>query len=113
MKKFYLFASMLALCAGTAAMLPSARPSASSFVGGNRADKSSFGGDSNRGNSGAYRDGLYLGRFAAERGRPRHVVSGRWATTDNRALFAAGYEQGYGDSVVTRAVTVHGEGKSE
>lgn len=113
MKRFYLFASMLALCAGTAAMLPGARLSASSFAGGNRAGKSSFGGDSSRHNSGAYRDGLYLGRFTAERGRPRHVVSGRWATPDNRALFAAGYEQGYGESVATRAVAVHGEGNSE
>ncbi len=113
MKRFYLFASMLALFAGTAARLPGARPSASSFAGGNSADKNSFGGDRSRHNSGAYRDGLYLGRFTAERGRPRHVVSGRWATTDNRALFAAGYEQGYGESVATRAVAVRGEGNSE
>jgi hypothetical protein len=113
MKKLYLFASLLALCAGTAAMLPGARPSASLFVGGNSADKSSFGGDSSRHDSGAYRDGLYLGRFTAERGSPRHVVSGRWATTDNRALFAAGYEQGYGESAATRALAALGEGNSE
>jgi hypothetical protein len=112
MKKFYLFASMLAMCAGTAAMLPGARPNASPFGGGNSADKNSFGGDSSRHNSGAYRDGLYLGRFTAERGRPRNVVSGRWATTDNRALFAAGYERGYGESVATRAAA-HGEGSNE
>lgn len=111
MKKFYLFASTLALCAGTAAMLPSARPTAS-LVGGNSAGKSSFGGGSSRHYSGAYRDGLYLGRFTAERGRPRQVVSGRWATADNRALFAAGYEQGYGESVAARAAA-HGEGSNE
>jgi hypothetical protein len=110
MKKFYLLASMLLLVAATAATLPDGRVAPSSSLGPNNLSGDSMAGDLSRLNSGAFRDGLFLGRFTAERGRPRRVVSGRWATADNRALFAAGYEQGYGEFI--RAAIAEGE-KSE
>jgi hypothetical protein len=100
MKKLSLCAAALSLCVGTAAMLPSGRFNTSSSTG-----ESSLGEDilSNQHRSGAFRDGLYLGRLAAERGQPHHVARGRWATADNRALFAAGYEQGYHQVAPTAA----------
>jgi hypothetical protein len=98
MKKLYLCAAALALCVGTAATLPGGRLKISSS-----ATENSVGGDSNRHRSGAFRDGLYLGRLAAERGQPRHVASGRWATEDNRTLFTVGYEQGYDEAATSAA----------
>jgi len=103
MKKIYLCAAALALCLGTAAMLSSAQIDGSLLDGGSRSDA-----EINRLTSGAYRDGLYLGRLTAERGSPRHVASGRWATADNRELFTAGYEQGYQDSAPSAANTADG-----
>jgi hypothetical protein len=97
MKKLYLLVSILAVGAGAAARLPSARVTAS-IVG----NENNLKNDRVWRNSGAFRDGLYLGKFTAEQGGARRVVSGRWATADNRALFAAGYEQGYGEIVAGR-----------
>jgi hypothetical protein len=48
--------------------------------------------------NGAYRDGLYVGRFAAESGRPERPQIGRWSTVSDRASFAAGYTSGYHES---------------
>ena len=53
--------------------------------------------------SGAYRDGLYLGRLAAQHGSNRHVPTGRWSTVADRTAFHRGYEEGY-NTVVSRAV---------
>jgi len=106
MTKLSLCAAALALCLGTAAMLPSGRLNTSPSAGENSFDKDIF----LNHHSGAFRDGLYLGRLAAERGQPRHVASGRWSTTDNRALFAAGYEQGYHEvSAATTAANAERE----
>jgi hypothetical protein len=89
MKKLYLCAAALALCVGTAATLPSGRLKTSSSPG------ESSDGNLNHHRSGAFRDGLYLGRLAAERGQPRHVASGRWSATEDRTLFTMGYDHGY------------------
>jgi hypothetical protein len=91
MKQFYLCAAALALWLGTAATLPSGRLKPSSSPG------ESSGGELNHHRSGAFRDGLYLGRLAAERGHPRHVATGRWSTTEDRALFTMGYDHGHGE----------------
>ena len=45
--------------------------------------------------SAAYRDGLYLGKRAAERGDSVHVATGRWARESDRVLFASGYDQAF------------------
>jgi hypothetical protein len=46
--------------------------------------------------SAAYRDGLYLGKMAAERGDAAHVATARWSSDTDRVQFAAGYEQAFG-----------------
>jgi hypothetical protein len=46
---------------------------------------------------GAFRDGLYLGKLAAENGEPRRLALGRWSTEQDRAMFAAGYRRGYSE----------------
>lgn len=59
--------------------------------------------DAQRHASAAFRDGLYLGRRTAEEGGPIRVASGRWGTDRDRALFAAGYRQGYHEFLASRA----------
>ena len=44
---------------------------------------------------GAFRDGLYLGRLAAEDGRLQSPPIGRWSSERDRAMFAAGWSRGY------------------
>jgi hypothetical protein len=41
----------------------------------------------------AYRDGLYVGKLAAQRDEQRLAPVGRWATQTDRDAFLAGYEQ--------------------
>jgi hypothetical protein len=53
--------------------------------------------------NGAFRDGLYLGKRAAEGGDQYRIAVGRWSRTDDRANFASGYDQGYKGQVVLRA----------
>jgi hypothetical protein len=48
--------------------------------------------------SAAFRDGLHLGKFAAERGKSAHVAVSRWAGDSDRTLFASGYQLAYGES---------------
>lgn len=47
---------------------------------------------------GAFRDGLYLGKLAGERGVESHAPIGRWARAEDRASFKAGYQRGYNES---------------
>jgi hypothetical protein len=50
---------------------------------------------------GAFRDGLYLGRLAAEDGQPMRAAIGRWSTEKDRSMFTAGYRRGYSDSATS------------
>jgi hypothetical protein len=43
----------------------------------------------------AFRDGLYQAKLALQRGSSAHVATGRWRSGEDRASFAAGYQQGY------------------
>jgi hypothetical protein len=52
---------------------------------------------------GAFRDGLYLGRLASERGFQPTIATARWATAEDRASFTAGYQRGYNESLASRA----------
>ena len=52
----------------------------------------------------AYRDGLYVGKLAAEQGRDSHIASGRWSQANDRAAFAAGYEEAYKMQLANRMV---------
>ena len=57
---------------------------------------------------GAFRDGLYLGRLAAQNGSERHVSVGRWATLQDRSSFSAGYQQGYSEFLASRVAVTTG-----
>jgi hypothetical protein len=46
---------------------------------------------------GAFRDGLYLGKLAAQSGAASHPAIGRWSREQDRSSFVAGYRQGYRD----------------
>lgn len=48
---------------------------------------------------GAFRDGLYLGKLAAQRGQSLRPAIGRWSTEHDRSAFTAGYLHGYNDTV--------------
>jgi hypothetical protein len=52
---------------------------------------------------GAFRDGLYLGRLAAEGGSEPPVAIGRWATAEDRSSFTAGYHRGYSELLASRS----------
>ena len=47
--------------------------------------------------NGAFRDGLYTGRFAAELERPGAAPIDRWSREQDRESFAAGYLRGYSE----------------
>ncbi len=94
MKRLSWFASVIALALGmgTASMLHGDRPVTA---------KDNVAQTTN----GAFRDGLYLGRLAAERGIAPRVARGRWATAEDRASFTAGYERGYKELLASRAIS--------
>ncbi len=96
MDKLFTLALAIAVCLGTTALLAnsghSARPGQTS--------------DAHLASDGAFRDGLYVGRLAAEGGRALRPPIGRWSGEQDRASFAAGYQRGYGDSVASAASSV-------
>jgi hypothetical protein len=85
MNKASLFASVIALSMGTVSVFHVQRQP--NFLSTNE--------NVSHATDGAFRDGLYLGRLAAENGVAPHIVSGRWATEADRASFTAGYQKGY------------------
>ena len=92
MTRLSLFATVIALGMGTA-MFHSSRYS----------NLPSVNEDIRQNTDGAFRDGLFVGRLAAEDGVPPHVLTGRWATEADRASFKAGYVKGYEQAVSGRA----------
>jgi hypothetical protein len=86
-KKLFLLASLLALGMGTVSSLRTDRPHPSSISSQTVAQATNA----------AYRDGLYLGRLAAECGAGPHLAIGRWATAEDRASFTAGYQRAYSE----------------
>jgi hypothetical protein len=50
---------------------------------------------------GAFRDGLYLGKLAAEGGQTPRPAIGRWSTQQDRSMFTAGYRRGYAQTVAS------------
>jgi hypothetical protein len=55
--------------------------------------------------NGAFRDGLFVGKLAAERGEAMHPLSGRWTAEGDRISFIAGYQRGYRDFLATAPTT--------
>jgi len=96
-------ALVIAVCLGAAAMHASS--GAPAFE--------SAGGDVNQATEGAFRDGLYLGKLAAERGQRSHICSGRWAREKDRTLFSSGYRQGYSEFLSSRARVMEVETPAE
>lgn len=95
MDKTFTFALALAVCLGTTAML----------ANGGRATPQSA--DAQMASDGAFRDGLYVGRLAAENGRPLHPQIGRWSSERDRTSFAAGYRRGYGEILANSAASTN------
>lgn len=46
-------------------------------------------------NDAPYRDGLFQGQLATQRGSPNRPSLGRWTNTEDQAHFALGYEQAF------------------
>ena len=99
MRRLFLFAVVLTLCAGVV------------FVLRNTAHQNSFPevqDDRPLQTSAAFRDGVYLGALAAKRGEEPHVAEGRWSNQADRISFTAGYQQGYDEAIAVRAAVVKG-----
>ena len=93
MKILPLYAAVIALALVPMSMLSGDRRHNSPNANGNVAQIT----------DGAFRDGLYLGRLAAEGGSEPHVAIGRWATAEDRSSFTAGYHRGYSELLASRA----------
>lgn len=92
MKGFSVFA--LAIVVGMAA--------ASVFQGNRHLNFSMTQENVKQATDGAFRDGLYLGRLAAERGSRARIAIARWVNAQDRASFTAGYQRGYNEVLASR-----------
>ncbi len=89
MSKLSAYILAFAACLGTTAMLASSNGHLTSGP----TEEAQFASD------GAFRDGLYLGKLAAERGQELRPAIGRWSTELDRSMFTAGYHRGYDESL--------------
>lgn len=101
MAKLSLYIAVLALFAGATVTLQAI------LHNGQHSARPIVEADARRDSNAAFRDGLYLGRLAAEEGSPIRIASGRWATDGDRALFAAGYQQGYREFLASRDAAIN------
>jgi hypothetical protein len=85
MTKLSTYAFVIVLCLGTTALLATS----------GQTSKPSQGSEERFAADGAFRDGLHLGRFAAQHGQPSRPCSGRWSREHDRSMFTAGYHRGY------------------
>jgi hypothetical protein len=88
MTKLSAYVLAIAVCLGTTAMLANS----------NRSPKPNPSMEARLAADGAFRDGLYLGKLAAEGGQPLRPAIGRWSTAQDRATFTAGYQRGYSEA---------------
>jgi hypothetical protein len=89
MSKLFVSALAIALALGTTAMLANTKIT----INANPGEQARLDSD------GAFRDGLYLGKLAAESGQPLRPAVGRWSTEQDRSMFTAGYKRGYSESL--------------
>jgi hypothetical protein len=89
----YFYALALVICLGTTAMLAVSNHNVKSIPSVERGLAS----------DGAFRDGLYLGKLAAEGGQAPRLAIGRWSADQDRSMFAAGYRRGYSESLASAA----------
>ena len=85
MVKLFISALAVAVCLGSTAMLTNSSSTVPSSVST----------ETKMATDGAFRDGLYLGKLAAERGQVLRPAIGRWSADRDRSMFAAGYRRGY------------------
>ncbi|MFZ0860866.1 MAG: hypothetical protein WCA27_00245 [Candidatus Sulfotelmatobacter sp.] len=91
MDKLFTFALAIAVSLGTTVLLANGDPAA-------RLRQNA---DWQMAADGAFRDGLYVGRLAAEGGRPLQPQIGRWSSDRDRTSFVAGYRRGYNDVLIS------------
>jgi hypothetical protein len=60
-------------------------------------------------NSAPFRDGLFQGRLAKQRGEGPRVSQSRWAFGDDQAGYAAGYQHAFAQNVAPGAKTLDAE----
>ena len=89
MTKLITYALTIAMCMGTTALLAIS----------NRTATASTNSEAHFASDGAFRDGLFLGKRAVELGQSVHPAVGRWSSEQDRAMFLAGYRQGYSQSL--------------
>jgi hypothetical protein len=93
MNHISLYVLVIALSVGSAAMVRSAM----------RTPALNSGNGASIETSGAFRDGLYLGQFAAKNGDEPRITTARWARDEDRAAFREGYERGFSQTLIKRA----------
>jgi hypothetical protein len=93
MDKLFTYALAIAVCLGTTVLL----------TNNGRAARQEQSADATLAVNGAFRDGLYLGRLAAEGGRSLRPPVGRWSNERDRVSFATGYRRGYNDFLASAA----------
>ncbi len=91
MSRLSTYAWAIVICLGTTAMLAIS----------NRTVQSNASVETALAADGAFRDGLYLGKLAAESGQPLRPAIGRWSTDQDRSMFTAGYRRGYSESLAS------------
>ena len=92
MNRLSFFSSVVALCVG---MLLG-------FYGSRQHDLPQVNDSASQSTDGAFRDGLYMGKLAAERGAEPHIATGRWVAVQDRNSFSAGYQRGYNEVLASR-----------
>ena len=92
MGKVFTFTLAFAVCLGTTAMLASH----------DRTVRLSQKTNAPLAADAAFRDGLYVGKLAAEAGRPLHAPAGRWSREADRASFVGGFQRGYNETLGNR-----------
>ncbi|MGB8581116.1 MAG: hypothetical protein WCD47_09865 [Candidatus Sulfotelmatobacter sp.] len=64
---------------------------------------------------GAFRDGFYLGKLAAESGQARRPAVGRWSAERDRVTFTSGYLRGYDEvqaAVMAKRISLNAKSES-
>jgi hypothetical protein len=97
MKKLSIYTFVIAASLGATAMLATSGQTPAPV----QASEAQFSAD------GAFRDGLYVGKLAAEQGQPMRPSIGRWSTAHDRSTFSAGYRRGYDESARVEANAEH------
>ena len=91
--KNILSTAVAVLCLGTTALL----------AHGNHASQRLNDASAQLATDGAFRDGLYLGKFDADAQHPLRPAIARWSSERDRSSFIAGYRRGYNDVLAKTA----------